>query len=158
MSRRRKLGRVTRDRWFESGSLQRRVRVSHRPGRCRSRTAGFARVCAARLAARSAETRRVEQYRTKERQYLCWPLFQYRRAAGTVWVASGRADFGWALSADRAIHPDWAMEAGDRLSQEPEGTDPRARALPVERREGLSVVTRSAPGGPGFAMLRPVNS
>jgi len=36
--------------------LQRRVRVSHRPGRCRSRTAAFARVCAARLAARSAET------------------------------------------------------------------------------------------------------
>ena len=27
MSRRRKLGRVTRDRWFESGSLQQRVRT-----------------------------------------------------------------------------------------------------------------------------------
>ena len=47
-----------------------------------SRSRGFPRVCAARLAARSAETRRVEQYRTKERQYLCRPLFQYRRAAG----------------------------------------------------------------------------
>ena len=68
------------DRRFESISLQRRIRVSHRPGRCRSRTAGFARVCAARLAARSAETRRVEQYRTKERQYLCRALFQYRSA------------------------------------------------------------------------------
>ena len=30
MSRRRKLGRVTRDRWFESGSLQRRVEQPHR--------------------------------------------------------------------------------------------------------------------------------
>jgi hypothetical protein len=38
-------------------SLQRRVRGSHRPGRCRSRTVAFARLCAARLAAPSAEER-----------------------------------------------------------------------------------------------------
>jgi len=63
---------------FESISLQRRVRVSHRPGRCRSRTAPFARVCAPRLTVRSAETRRIEQYRAKEHQYLCGALFQYR--------------------------------------------------------------------------------
>ena len=43
---------------FESSSLQQTVRVSHKPGRCRSRTAGFTRVCAAGLVARSAETRR----------------------------------------------------------------------------------------------------
>src|SRR5215471_4828057 len=43
-----------------------------------SRSRGFPRVCAARL----AETRRVEQYRTKERQYLCRALYQYRSAAG----------------------------------------------------------------------------
>jgi hypothetical protein len=42
---------------FESTPLQRTVRVSHRPSRCRSRTARVARVCAAGLAARSAETR-----------------------------------------------------------------------------------------------------
>src|SRR4029077_14237042 len=48
---------------FESTPLQRRVSVSHRPGRCRSRTAAFARVCAARLASRAVETRRPEQYR-----------------------------------------------------------------------------------------------
>ena len=38
-------------------SLQRRVGGSHRPGRCRSRTVAFARLCAARLAAPSAEER-----------------------------------------------------------------------------------------------------
>jgi len=46
-----------------------------------SRSRGFPRVCAARLAARSAETRRVEQYRTKEHR----ALFQYRSAAGRFW-------------------------------------------------------------------------
>src|SRR5467141_2238776 len=54
---------LTRDRWFESGSLQRRVRLS--PG------AAFegreprlsARLCAAGLATGSAETHRVFQYR-----------------------------------------------------------------------------------------------
>jgi hypothetical protein len=50
---------------FESVFLQRSV-FSHRPGRCRPRTAAFVGVCAARLAARSAETRRPEQYRAKE--------------------------------------------------------------------------------------------
>jgi len=48
-----------RDRWFESGSLQRRVRLSRGRGLCRSRTPGFARVSAAAVAARSAETRKV---------------------------------------------------------------------------------------------------
>ena len=47
-----------RDQWFESISLQRTVRVSHKPSCRRSRTAGFPRECAAGLAARSAETRR----------------------------------------------------------------------------------------------------
>src|SRR6516165_8536540 len=95
-----------------------------------------------------------------------WPTDDRIEALRTEWLKATtprraqearRGDPGTRLR-NRPIHPDWAMEAGDRLSQEPEGTDPRARALPVERREGLSVVTRSAPGGPGFAMLRPVNS
>src|SRR5215472_11760809 len=72
-----------------------------------SRSRGFPRVCAARLAARSAETRRVEQYRTKERQYLCRPLFQYRRAAGAVsgpwrgWLAGKRVGRGVPISVGR---------------------------------------------------------
>src|SRR4029077_18072425 len=55
-----------RDRGFESFSLQRRVRLSRGRGLCRSRTPGFARVCAAAVAARSAETRKVFRYRTSD--------------------------------------------------------------------------------------------
>ena len=75
---------LKRNRWFESGSLQRRVRLS--PG------AAFegreprlsARLCAAGLATGSAETRRVLQDRAKRRQYLCRAIFQYRSAADGV--------------------------------------------------------------------------
>src|SRR5215475_12906076 len=73
-----------RDQWFESISLQRRVRLS--PG------AAFegreprlsARLCAAGLATGSAETRRVFRYRSNRRQYLCRAIFQYRSAADGV--------------------------------------------------------------------------
>ena len=75
---------LKRNRWFESCSLQRRVRLS--PG------AAFegreprlsARLCAAGLATGSAETRRVFQDRANRRQYLCRAIFQYRSAADGV--------------------------------------------------------------------------
>jgi len=43
-----------------------------------------ARVCAAGLATRSAETRRAFQFRANLRQYLCRAIFQYRSAADVV--------------------------------------------------------------------------
>ena len=75
---------LKRNRWFESGSLQRRVRLS--PG------AAFegreprlsARLRAAGLATGSAETRRVLLDRANRRQYLCRAIFQYRSAADGV--------------------------------------------------------------------------
>src|SRR5262249_49299145 len=92
-----------------------------------SRSRGFPRVWAARLAARSAETRRVEQYRTKERQCLCRPLFQYRRAAGAVsgpwrgWVAGKRVGRGgpvlvwrWARVGVTGSRARWAAPARER--------------------------------------------
>src|SRR4029077_17282545 len=68
---------LTGDRWFESGSLQRRVRLSRGRDLCRSRTPRFARVCAADVAARSAATCRIFRYRANRRQYLCRAIFQY---------------------------------------------------------------------------------
>ena len=58
---------------------------------------------------------------------------------------------------DRALYPDRSVENQDGLSQKPQGSSSRSGNLPVERRKDLSVVTRSAPGGPGFVMLLPVN-
>src|SRR5438105_2901307 len=80
---------LKRNRWFESGSLQRRV--------CLSPGAAFegreprlsARLCAAGLATGSAETRRVLQDRANRRQYLCRAIFQYRRAAEGVGENAG---------------------------------------------------------------------
>jgi hypothetical protein len=59
-----------RDRWFESGSLQRRVRLS--PGAAfEVENPGFPRdLCAAALATGSAETHRVFQNSANWRQYL----------------------------------------------------------------------------------------
>ena len=69
------------DRWFESGSLQRTVRLS--PGAAvESREPRLsARLCAAGLATGSAETRGALQDRANRRQYLCGAIFQYRSAA-----------------------------------------------------------------------------
>jgi len=49
-----------------------------------SRTPLSARLCAAGLATRSAETRRLGQDRANRRQYLCRAIFQYRSAADGV--------------------------------------------------------------------------
>jgi hypothetical protein len=83
--------------------------VSHqtRPLQVENR-AFLARVCAPRLGARSAETRRIEQYRAKERQYLCRALFQYRavpparfRDCGGGWLAGKRVDQALSMSVGR---------------------------------------------------------
>jgi hypothetical protein len=76
--------RKQRDRWFESGSLQRRVCLSPESAFGGREPRLSARVCAAGLATGSAETRRVCRYRGKRRQYLCRAIFQYRSAADGV--------------------------------------------------------------------------
>ena len=75
---------LKRNRWFESGSLQRGVRLS--PGAAvEGREPRFsARLCGADLATGSAETRRALQDRANRRQYLCGAIFQYRSAADGV--------------------------------------------------------------------------
>jgi hypothetical protein len=84
------------DRWFESSSLQRRVRLSRSLSQLPSRVENPA-FRAAGLATGSAETRRVFQVSANQRQYLCRTLFQYRSAvdglgenATPVPIKSGR--------------------------------------------------------------------
>jgi len=72
---------LKRNRWFESGSLQQRVRLSPASAFEGREPRLSARVCAAGLATRSAETRRLFRYRSNRRQYLCRAIFQYRSAA-----------------------------------------------------------------------------
>jgi pimeloyl-ACP methyl ester carboxylesterase len=70
---------------FESSPLQRRESGANlslariRLGTSRSR--GFPRVCGLGRAARSTETRKVQQHRAEERKCLCRALFQYRIVA-----------------------------------------------------------------------------
>ena len=73
-----------RDRWFESISLQQTVRLSPASAFERREPRLPARVCAAGLAAGSAETRMVFRCRANRRQYLCRAIFQYRGAADVV--------------------------------------------------------------------------
>src|SRR6202047_3949284 len=75
---------LTRDRWFESGSLQRRVRLSPGAAFAGREPRLSARLCAAGLTTGSAETRRVLQDHANRRQYLCRAIFQYRNAADGV--------------------------------------------------------------------------
>jgi|SRR6516165_9802216 hypothetical protein len=98
-----------RNRWFESISLQRRVRLSSESAFVGREPRLSARVCAAGLATWSAETRRVCRYRTKRRQYLCRAIFQYRSAADgggesatPVPTESGLAG----LNVDRSLNSD----------------------------------------------------
>ena len=85
ISRERRHPALSRDRWFESGPLQRRVRLSRGRGLCRSRTPGFSRLSAAAVAARSAETRKVFRYRDNRRQYLC-PAPPMRRSLMGIFI------------------------------------------------------------------------
>jgi hypothetical protein len=75
---------LTRDRGFESVSLQQTVRLSPASAFEGREPRLSARVCEAGLAAGSAETRRVFRYRANRRQYLCRAIFQYRSAADGV--------------------------------------------------------------------------
>jgi len=72
------------DRWFESTSLQRRVRLSPGAAFAGREPRLSARLCAAGLTTGSAETRRVLQDHANRRQYLCRAIFQYRSAADGV--------------------------------------------------------------------------
>ena len=67
-----------RDRWFESVSLQRTVRVSRDIPLLRRKAGLFPRVCEAEQVARSGETGVARSYGADGRQYLCWAKFQYR--------------------------------------------------------------------------------
>jgi hypothetical protein len=66
---------------FEFISLQRRVCLSPQAALGRGEPRLSARVSAAAVAARSAETRKVFRYRSNRWQYLCRAIFQYRSAA-----------------------------------------------------------------------------
>jgi hypothetical protein len=77
MSRSRNLGRITRNRWFESGSLQRTVRVSRDIPLLRRKAGRFLRVCGAEQVARSGETGVARSSGADGRQYLCRAKFQY---------------------------------------------------------------------------------
>src|SRR6516162_7622902 len=65
---------------FESGFLQRRVRLSTGIGLARSRSRLFARVCGPCQARESAETGMAGRHRTTGDECLCWAKFQYRGA------------------------------------------------------------------------------
>src|SRR5690348_14011679 len=73
-----------RDRWFESISLQRRVRLSSASGFESREPRLSARLCAAGLATGSTETRRVFRYPANRRQYLSRARIQYLSAADMV--------------------------------------------------------------------------
>jgi hypothetical protein len=72
----------TRDRQFESTSLQRTVGVSRDIPLLRRKAGLFPRVCGAEQAARSGETGVARSYRADRRQYLCRAKFQYRSVDG----------------------------------------------------------------------------
>ena len=70
-----------RDQKFESISLQQTVRVSPRPGRCRSKNPRF------RAGVRRCGRQRragVSRDRAKRRCYLCRAIFQYRSAGNVI--------------------------------------------------------------------------
>ena len=72
---------LTGDRWFESTSLQQTVRVSPRPGRCRSKNPRF------RAGVRRWGRQRragVSRDRAKRRCYLCRAIFQYRSDGNVI--------------------------------------------------------------------------
>ena len=69
----------SRDRKFESISLQQAVRVSRDIPLLRRKAGLFPRVCGAEQVARSGETGVARSYRADGRQYLCRAKFQYRR-------------------------------------------------------------------------------
>ena len=142
---------TARDRWFESISLQRRVRLS--PG------AAFggreprlsARLCAAGLATGSAETCRVLQDRANRRQYLCRAIFQYRSAADGVGENAHAApnQVGAFAELDRAV--DRCARTG--LNQSPARSADRARQAAGVSARGASLASDRAAaahrGSPG---------
>jgi hypothetical protein len=75
-------GHLSRDREFESGSLQRTVRVSRDIPLLRRKAGLFPRVCGAEQVARSGETGVVRSYGADRRQYLCRAKFQYGSVDG----------------------------------------------------------------------------
>ena len=81
-----------------------------------------------------------------EKGHFGWPSDDKIEALRAQWLKAATLDERKKLAAaiqERAFevvpyHPDRAMEAGDRLSQEPEGGHPGARVPDVERRENLN--------------------
>src|SRR6516165_12007054 len=84
-----------RDRWFESSSLHRRVRLSREVARRGREPRLFARVCGRCEVARSAETGIGRRHGADRRQCLCWAKFQYRSASDVVQVVAALAERGW---------------------------------------------------------------
>src|SRR5215471_16617345 len=72
---------LSRDEFARDSLLQRRVCLSPRVALVRGEPRLFARVSAAAVAPRSAETRKVFRYRSNRWQYLYQAIFQYRSAA-----------------------------------------------------------------------------
>src|SRR6516165_3852383 len=75
---------VAGNRWFESTSLQRRVRLSREVARRGREPRLFAWVCRPWEVARSAETGIGRRHGADRRQCLCWAKFQYRSAGDVV--------------------------------------------------------------------------
>src|SRR5215467_3417996 len=88
---------MTRNRWFESTSLQQTVRLSREVARRSRERRLFARMCGPRETVRSAETRIGRRYGAYRRQCLCWAKFQYRSASD---VSDGSAALAVRRSCD----------------------------------------------------------
>src|SRR5208282_3486453 len=79
-----------------------------------------------------------------EAAWFGWPSDDKIEALRRQWIEASdtptRKELAAAIQARafEVVPRPGTMGGQDRLSEDPEGTDPRARALPVERREGLT--------------------
>jgi len=92
-----------RNRKFESISLQQTVRLSPDFAFVPRKSPGLPAVWERGRAARSAETRKVQQHRAEERECLCRAIFQYRSVADTVRSGGGAGAKRGRAARDSAI-------------------------------------------------------